>query len=167
MSPFVYLFPAPFVALGLVIALHVVRVRLRGRACADWPTASGKIVDAHRDIAIEIDHDDKTRPFGRRETKLYGAVVKYAYRVGGHDYEGKILDAGPPVRRSDPKYADDILAKYRPGSSVPVYYNPDNPTEALLEPLNFKNANVSLGVALGFAGFGVLSFLWLLHASAT
>ena len=42
---------------------------------------------------------------------------------------------------------------------MPVHYNPDNPTEAMLEPSNLANANLALGAAVGFGGLGLLAVL--------
>jgi hypothetical protein len=48
-----------------------------------------------------------------------------------------------------------------------VFYNPANPAEAMLEPLNFENAKVALIAAIGFAGCGLLALLLMSQMSVT
>ena len=89
----------------------------------------------------------------------------YAYQVGGRDYRSTRLYAGRPVLSGSPKIAEAIIAKYPPGASVSVFYNPANPAEAMLEPLNFENAKVALIAAIGFGGCGLLALLLMSQMS--
>lgn len=57
-------------------------------------------------------------------------VVMYQYRVNGTDYQSRKISPGMEWGGSG---APAVVARYPTGSQVSVYYNPDNPTEALLE----------------------------------
>ena len=163
---FVWLVPAVFVALGGVFAVQVVRLRRQARACARWPVAPGKILAAHRDVQLlENDDDRRGGARGKPYDTFFGATVSYAYRVGGRDYRSTRLYVGRPVLSGSPKAAEAIIAKYPPGATVSVFYNPANPAEAMLEPLNFASANLALIAAIGFAGPGLLVFFLLSQAS--
>lgn len=57
-------------------------------------------------------------------------VVLYQYRVGGTDYQSRKISPGMEWGGSG---APAVVERYPTGSSVTVYYNPQNPAEALLE----------------------------------
>jgi len=165
---FVWLMPAAFVALGGVFALEAVGLRRQGRAYARWPVASGRILGTRRDVELVENNDD--RRDGRRHEQydtFFGTTVSYAYQVAGRDYRSTRLYAGRPVLSGSPKIAEAIIAKYPPGASVSVFYNPANPAEAMLEPLNFENAKVALIAAIGFGGCGLLALLLMSQMSVT
>jgi hypothetical protein len=156
---FVLLIPAAFVAFGGVFLIKVVSLRRQGRACARWPVASGRILEAHGDVRFVENNNDRRH----RDDAFFGATVSYAYRVAGRDYRSTRLYVGRPVLGGNPKFAQAIIEKYPPGAPVSVFYNPANPAEAMLEPLNFANAKLALIVAIGFAGFGLLAIFLLLQ----
>ncbi len=57
-------------------------------------------------------------------------VVQYSYQVGGQTYQSLKLAPGPEVGGSG---ARKVVAKYPAGAQVMVFYNPQNPSEAVLE----------------------------------
>jgi len=57
-------------------------------------------------------------------------VVHYAYQVMGQPYQGHKVMPGPEVGGTG---AHKVVARYPIGAQVMVYYNPQNPSEALLE----------------------------------
>ena len=57
-------------------------------------------------------------------------VVQYSYQVGGQPYQSMKLAPGPDVGGSG---ASKIVAKYPPGAQVMVFYNPQDPSDAMLE----------------------------------
>jgi hypothetical protein len=153
-----FLMPAGAVALGALFAFKTVSLRRRAHICSHWPTVMGKIIGAHVDTAVvdnitETDERGRVRP----DDEVTAARVRYAYRVGNRGYQSTRLYLGRPVFSGSPRAAAAVVAKYPPNAPVPVYYNPANPAEAMLEPLNFANANLALAVALGFGGFGLLA----------
>jgi hypothetical protein len=57
-------------------------------------------------------------------------VVVYSYQAGGRSYQGNRIAPGPEVGGTGaPKRA----AGYETGSQVTVYYNPNDPSDAVLE----------------------------------
>jgi hypothetical protein len=156
------LLPGAAVALGAMFAAKSLSLRRQSAACAGWPTAAGKIVGARTETEIEDDSTESDDHDVRPARVLSAASVRYVYRVGDREYQSTRLYAGRPVFYGNPRVAAAIIAKYPPNAAVSVYYNPANPAEAMLEPLNFANANLALGVALGFGGCGLLGLfvLW-------
>jgi len=56
--------------------------------------------------------------------------VQYNYKVMGQTLQGGRIMPGPPVGGSGAK---KIVARYAAGAQVMVYYDPNNPSDALLE----------------------------------
>jgi len=57
-------------------------------------------------------------------------VVQYAYQVMGRMYEGRKVMPGP---NSGGSWAHKVVERYPAGAQVMVYYDPNNPSDALLE----------------------------------
>ena len=57
-------------------------------------------------------------------------VVQYSYQVSGQPYQSMKLAPGPEVGGTG---AGKVVAKYPPGAQVMVFYNPQNPADAVLE----------------------------------
>src|SRR5215208_3951967 len=57
-------------------------------------------------------------------------VVQYSYQVGGQAYQNYKLAPGPEVGGSG---AGKIVGRYPAGAQVMVFYNPQNPSDAVLE----------------------------------
>lgn len=57
-------------------------------------------------------------------------VVQYSYQVGGQAFQSFKLAPGPEVGGTG---ARKVVARYPAGAQVMVFYNPQNPSEAVLE----------------------------------
>jgi hypothetical protein len=57
-------------------------------------------------------------------------VVHYGYQVNGQSYQSAKLAPGPEVGGTG---ARKVVAKYPAGAQVMVFYNPQNPSDAVLE----------------------------------
>lgn len=57
-------------------------------------------------------------------------VVTYSYHVNGQAYEGRRI---APSAESGGSGAGKVIARYPVGSSVQVFYNPQDPSAAVLE----------------------------------
>ncbi len=155
-----YLVLGAVIALGALFALNGLLVLRKIVAGRGWPTVPGKVM---RTLTVTQVDDNLTevapaRDRGRRyRADVYsGAIVRYAYRVGGRDYQSTRRYAGRPVLSGSAALTAKVLAKYPPDADVTVHYNPANPAEAMLEPMNLANVYVSLVGAVAFGGFGLL-----------
>ena len=81
--------------------------------------------------------------------------MKYTYQAAGRSYVGNRISASDTHQKSL-SGADKILRKYPAGGQVTVYYNPDEPGVALLEPGMPKNVFVLLACAVACFGLAVL-----------
>jgi hypothetical protein len=86
---------------------------------ASWPSTMGTVTLSR----IQM------RSSGEGGTTAY-PLVQYAYQVMGQPYEGGKVMPGPDVGGSG---AHKVVARYPAGAQVMVYYNPEKPSEALLE----------------------------------
>ena len=63
----------------------------------------------------------------------YSPDVRYRYTVNGKAYNGNKVIAAD-YSSSSASRAGKITRQYKKGSNVNVYYNPENPGEAVLMP---------------------------------
>jgi len=57
-------------------------------------------------------------------------VVQYSYQINGQTYQSLKLAPGPEVGGTG---ARKVVARYPAGAQVMVFYNPQNPSDAVLE----------------------------------
>lgn len=135
---------APFVlALGCLLVLASATWGYLGWRTTRWPRVSGELLDARR-VA------------GARGTTLR---VRYRYVVGGREYVGERQAIGGAAPFATPEEAgEEVRRRHRPGSAVSVFYDPADPSSAVLEPgvgfLSYVGA--ILGLSLLALGAGVL-----------
>ena len=89
-----------------------------------WPSTESRI----KQSKVER----RTHRSGVDRTTAYFAVVTYEFTVHGASYMGDRVSSSDVGR--DSKFAERIVDRYPKGSITKVYYNPENPSECLLEP---------------------------------
>jgi len=90
-------------------------------ATESWPQTEGIIISS--DIySSSGDH-----------STTYGANIVYQYQVNGINYTSDDVSSAD-FSSSDSSHAQRIINKYYVGKNVIVYYNPSNPSDAVLEP---------------------------------
>jgi hypothetical protein len=137
------LFCALFAVIG--VALFAVGLKDVWRAARSrrWPTAPGKVISAE-----EVQHERKLPEEAGGGTRIhYDALVNYEYTVGKVLIGSTVLRMGLTETSSEAR-AQKILARYAPGQALQVSYNPQDPTESVLEPgaspVNFVRAGMGL-----------------------
>jgi hypothetical protein len=85
----------------------------------DWQPASGRILSS---TVVR-------RRSSRGGSTSYPAIV-YEYNVGGMNYQGQKITPG---LRWGGSGSGKVVARYPAGSAVTVYYDPNNPADAVLE----------------------------------
>ncbi len=109
----------------------------KARTMSRWPTVAGKISSSW--------------------AVLDGERVKYDYAVGGHSYVGHRVSwrAAGGSSTADPT-AQELAEKYPPGSAVTIFYDPNHPASAVLEPRNMQNAIFAAVFMFAFGSFGLI-----------
>ena len=85
-----------------------------------YQTTDGRVLESK--VETDSDSDGGT---------TYTPKIKYAYQVKGGEFTADRLRHG--MSNTSSSTADATVAAYRPGRPVTVYYDADNPAEAVLE----------------------------------
>lgn len=98
--------------------LFVYGLYLRSKlsACQRWPQATGTVTRS------DLDTDDGIR-----------ISVIYDYVVNGAGYRSSCVQFGTPTTYLLKSSAEAVLGRYPVDSHLTVYYNPENPAEAVLD----------------------------------
>lgn len=135
--------------LGLLLIAEAVRQRWLSIQARTWPACEGVISD----VGIEESSDP--------ESTTYQCYVEFDYFVHGRHYVGTRLGPGNWQFNSKATALASIEA-YRRGYPATVYYNPDNPAQALLKremPWGFFPIYLGMGIFLVVFAFAAP---WLL-----
>ena len=119
----------------------------QGALTLRWPRVAAKIVDAN--LAL---HERETRDAPRPDRR-HTFAVHYQYAVGGREYLGGAIepyDLGMQNSAGAVKMRD----RFPVGSTVPVAYNPNDPSEAYLMPGPSSFSLILLGIGVAFALMG-------------
>lgn len=156
-----FAFVIPIIVLigGVFCVAEYVRTRRLASASLRWPTATGRIT--HSDVIEEIieektEHDN--RPTTSKLVYRYQVDLRYAYKVDKRDFIGTEADWCGTMVSGLREVAEEAAAKYRPGKTVKVYYDPERPGHAVLEPASRKGA---LGPLIGAAVCAIVGGLFL------
>jgi hypothetical protein len=124
-----------------------------------WPTTEGTIV-SNRILGSKIKLYDGTfyTDDGTDYTN-YKVYIRYQYFVDGSPYASRSVNAIDALY-----YPASLARRYPVGNDVIVYYNPQDPGEAVLEP-GFVNVSQAFDVfSYFFFGVGII-FIYLSLAS--
>lgn len=114
--------PIATVVFAIVVFAMVVWSDVKQARAGKWPSCDGKLVE--RGVR-KVQRGEETR------TEI---ALRYTYNVSGTDYRGGRIAIGD-MSYSDAKDAKrDLDDLYPAGKPVKVYYNPEEPSEAVLEP---------------------------------
>ena len=115
-------FSSIFVVVGFVVMGFGINSLSNARASESWPSTEGVVisstVDSHRS------QDTGT---------TYSAEINYEYSVNNETLNSNSIKFGK-VSTGNPSDARKYVNKYPAGQSVKVYYNEEDPYEAVLEP---------------------------------
>lgn len=140
-----------FTGIGLFM---LVRGLVQFRTCkasSDWPSTEGQVVLATVDVSVSTDDEGGT-------SRSYAPRVVYTYSFIGQQYTSDQVVIGSSWKYPTRARAEAKLA-YRSGQQVTVYYNPDNPAQAVLEPGATRGvwASLIIGIVFTIAGAIVLA----------
>ena len=93
-------------------------MRRKMAVVSQWPSTMGNVV------ASRVEHRSSS------DGSTDYPVIQYSYQVGGQSYQGMKLAPGPEVGGTG---ARKVVGRYPAGAQVMVFYNPQNPSDAVLE----------------------------------
>src|SRR5258708_2202831 len=112
--------------LGLILSFVYWDLLKKAGARKNWPSVPGKITTSHvtrKEVSV-------ANGAGTQLEEKYIPHVKFSYTVGGTAHEGE-LDTGINAwlfRGS----AESVVKHYPVGATLPVYYDPADPKNAVL-----------------------------------
>jgi len=161
-----FVFGMPILALLGAVASVVafVRGRRQARASLRWPTAAGTITasDVIEEAIEDKSNDDKSFI---RKTYRYQVDLRYAYQLGKRDFVGTAANWGGTAIYGLREMAEKAASRYSVGQPVTVYYDPEQPGNAVLEPESREGSLALLIVAVLCAVTGGLFLAFFLTAN--
>jgi hypothetical protein len=134
---------------GIVRISNGMQTRWEGKAANAWPTTVGYVTDAWI--------SERSVTTGRTSRPDYSPRLRYEYVVNGRRYEGDRIRAGQEGFSARWR-ATAILTRYQIGTEVTVYYDPDDPGRAVLEPgWNWMDSYGRLLIGTCFSAIGLLA----------
>jgi|SRR5208283_1250256 len=145
---FYRLMELPFLGCGGVLLVAALRNFYRGSATSNWTQTTGRIIRSY--VFVESGDDGQG----------YTPKVEYEYTYQGSAYRGKRLRFGQ-IGSWSRKQAEEILARFQEGSTVPVFVDPAKPKNAvLIRGTSWGN------LAIAAAGFVFAWFGYMMHIHA-
>ena len=111
-----------FFFMSLLLFLGQIWSIYQGVQSKKWPTAEGIVIQSYVRISPGGDSGD-----------IYEPRISYGYSISGKPYESNSISYKQNPNTTSRGPADNVISKYPKGSRVRVYYDPDNPTNAVLE----------------------------------
>lgn len=144
---FVGLFVIAFIGIGAALIFYSLRSRKKAEASQAWPSTNGQITESR------VAHSTSTDSEGDRSDS-YSPSVRYSYQVMGQTYTGKNIGFGAQTSYNRPAKAEAALEQYPAGGVVTVYYNPEDPSDAVLAR-QAGGANLTLVIGIVFLVIGL------------
>ena len=138
-----------FLLVGVATGAFMLWKLFKGMQARNWPTAPGIVTDSQ----VIMQYDDEG-------DRTYKAAITYRYDVDGLEYNGNRRSV-IETNLSNSQNAEKIVSQFVPGSPVQVYYRPDDPQDAVLEPGTNTALFLILLLPLAFIGYGVAGLLGL------
>jgi hypothetical protein len=146
----VKLFLLMIAAVGLLITAGGGYFAYFSSQARSWPIVEGKITDSEVERENAIGDID--------EEVQFKAVVKYSFIVDGRSYTGERVAFGLGTSNR-PADARKIVDRYPAGRTVEIHYNPNDPSDAVLETDVGGFAIITLIVGPIILLVGVIGFI--------
>lgn len=108
-----------FVILNMVFLAIIFFTQRKMNAVQSWASTMGMVLASYLERRSSGDSGTVNYP-----------VVQYSYQVGGQMYQGAKIAPGMEVGGTG---AGKVVQKYPEGAQVMVFYDPNNPSDAVLE----------------------------------
>ncbi len=108
-----------FVILNVVFLAIIFFTQRKMNVVQGWSSAMGTVLASYLERRRSGDSGSVNYP-----------VVQYSYQVGGQTYQGAKIAPGMDVGGTG---AGRVVEKYPQGAQVMVFYDPNNPSDAVLE----------------------------------
>ena len=118
---------------GILLILLSAKSKKKAGASQQWPNVPGMISVSELRQSTNTDDDGHI-------SYAYYPHVEYSYSILGQSYTSKQIAFGGVRGFNNPNQAQTALVKYPVNTPVQVFYNPQNPSEAVLERIAGEGA---------------------------
>ena len=133
-----------FLGVGVFMLVKYFQDRKKAEESQSWSGTSGQVTQAYV-------RESETRDSDGYLTTSYYPEVRYTYQVLGAEYGGDKISFGGSVGGSRNK-ADEIVAQYPVGKNLTVYYDPNNPEDAVIERKMGSKGFLIIGIVFTLVG---------------
>lgn len=112
--------------IGLILWIEGLS-RKKAGISRNWPSVTGKISLSEVRQSASTDDNGETN-------YAYYPNIEYTYTALGKDYTGRQISSGGVKGTVHPFDAQNVVDQFPVNALVQVYYNPQDPAEAVLEP---------------------------------
>jgi len=137
-----------FLGGGIYLIYRSVKDKQKAKLSLSWPSTVGKVIES-RVVESHSTSDGDT-------TTTYKPYVKYEYQVVGETFTSDKLSIGPAVSTSNYRKSQEKVNRMPVGSTLTVFYNPDDPTDAVLEQRSNTTVMLILGIVFTVIGLCVI-----------
>lgn len=134
-----------WLAVGLSLAYVVVLTI----SSLGWPNVTARVLQSE---IVEKHAKTGESRVGSRAIDYYTVEVTYAYAVDGHEFTSRRYALFKSLNARSRFHAEELRKPYLPGTEVPAYYDPADPSRAVLV-VGWRGLFTKLVTALGFFGF--------------
>ena len=150
---FLIVFGAGTLFLGAAYVITTIITRVRHQGTANWPKVTGSV-----EQSFVYQHERST---SAGTTETYTPVVTYAYAIEEQKYQAHKQNFLPYDQATfmSKEEAETTSTRYPVGSEVPVFYNPVNPAQAVLEKpkATAHTAVILYGIVCMLLGGGMIT----------
>jgi len=97
----------------------------------NWPSIKGRITSSEITTRSDTYRDSTTNRL--RDETYYNAQIIYEYEINGITYSNDDVKVGGTIGTNTTTWARETLNQYPKDKIVNVYYNPENPSQSVLE----------------------------------
>lgn len=138
-------------AIGVGVTIWGFSTLESAKESLSWPTVEGKVLQSDIERVRKISSRRKKR---KRKSRIsYQANIFYEYSVKSNKYSSDKISFGD-YSSSSQSHARSIVNRYPKGKTVKVYYNPETPELAVLEPGVSWATYIPLGSGIFFILIG-------------
>ena len=113
------------VLVGISLLIYF-RTKKRVGESQSWSVVRGYITESYVGYEFKTDIDDRSH-------RVYHPELRYTYQVLGREYIGDKILFRQKATYGARKKAQKFLVRYPVGQEVAVYYDPNNPADAVLD----------------------------------
>lgn len=138
---------------GLVLFGGGIRALLRASGSRHWPTAPGKVVESGVATRVVRAASPGESELPTKDQTVHRPVVRYEYTVKSIVFSSNDIGFGATESSSSAR-ASELAARFPVGKEVVVHYDPQDPSEACLEPGLQGTTYIPLAVGVGMTALG-------------